>query len=369
MKINDLKIERSNKVEAMAAIMQKAETENRTRSQEEVSEWENLRSEVESLDVEIKAVEAQDELNRSLAEEENETVERNIEIPMEKQSTNVEQLRSIIESGAKGEITRSVKADVAEITPKNIATNLSIVGKEPVYQKIGATIMPEFKGTHVFPYQNPTIAQAVAESAAATQNGVNPSQATLNLSRISVWEEYTEEYLQSINEETFNQIIADLEKGLDRKVSSIVYDTARNFATEVAGADLTYNGLTDLEAGAEVDGKFLCNRKTFYDMKKVKVDDGSGMFLARKNGADTGETIDGSEITYSNLFSDGTNEKYVIYGDMSAIKVGYQDKKVVINPYSNDKEGKIRIVLSAMSGAVCVNPLNFVKTPDLDAAA
>jgi hypothetical protein len=127
-------------------------------------------------------------------------------------------------------------------------------------------------------------------------------------------------------------------------------------------------------AGAEVelDGAFLANRATFFEAKGQPIDAGSGRFLVERAGdvkVGRGVSYDGTPFWYSNLFEDGVDQKYVVYGDTSKIFVAdYGMVEVIIDKYTQAAAGKVIITVNKLADVALKNPAAFAKTPDLDPA-
>lgn len=248
---------------------------------------------------------------------------------------------------------------------------LSIIGKEPVWQRMGCRYLPNLKGTITLPYKSPIIAAALAEKAALTHDTVTNNGVLVAPQRYAVGQIWTKELLASENPALHNAMVADMITSVDRKISADVYAKALAGATEVTITALDKAGLDLLMGGAEIemDGVFASSRATFFEAKGVAIDSGSGRFLATIVNKDLGATYEGIPWFYSSLFADGTNQQYVIYGDFSQIVVAdWGMYEVLVNPYTYAKEGQIEIVVSRIANVSMHDPNAFAKSEDLDAA-
>lgn len=252
--------------------------------------------------------------------------------------------------------------------PNNPIDFLSIIGKKPIWDEMGVRKLPSLKGTITLPYKNPEVAQLLAEKANEIGDVVNKLGTVLSPERYQKSQLWSKEMIASEMPILHNQMIADLIVGVDRKITAEVYKKASAVATEVAAGALTKAGFDALQGEAEVEegGVFASPRKTFFEAKGVKIDNGSGKFLVELDKAGVyGRTYEGVKYFYSKLFDEGA-EKRVVYGDFYEIVVGdWGMFEIIVDPYSNKKTGQVEITVSRIASVACQNPAAFVKTPDL----
>lgn len=252
----------------------------------------------------------------------------------------------------------------------NIDPNLSILGKEPLWQQMGLTILPGLHGQIKLGKKTPDQATKVAEAADLTAESNVPSFVTLSPERFGITDIFTKELLAQENPAVQAAIVADMVKGCDRGLTAEVYTVALAAATEVAAGALTVAGFDALMAAVDIDGAFAMDRGSFFEAKAVKLDAGSGLFLTSL-GAENGvaRSYDGAKIFYSTLFADGANKQYAIYGAWSEMYIGLWDAlEILINPYTYQKSGQIEMTVNRLADTACRNSAAFVKSPDLDAA-
>lgn len=268
------------------------------------------------------------------------------------------------------------------LTPHDTTTNasamdvkvdpsLSIFGKEPMWQRMGITVLPGLTTSVKINKKAAAIAEKVAEKAAITQQGGSPSlSATLSPERYGISDLFDKELLATENAAVQSAILTDLVKGCDRKLTRELYAVALAAATETTGGALTVDGFNKLMAAVDGNGAFAMDRDSFFAAKVVKVDTGSGRFLVNMgNENGFGVSYDGANVYYSTLFDDGTDQQYVIYGDWSQIWAGlWGALEVLFNPYEKDSEGQIKVTVNRLADMVCRDSAAFVKSPDLDAA-
>lgn len=251
-----------------------------------------------------------------------------------------------------------------------IDPNLSIIGKEPLWSQMGLTVLPGLQGSIKLGKKSPDEAEKVAEKTEITETPNTESFVTMSPERFGITDIFTKELLAQRNPAVHAAIVADMVKGTDRKLSAEVYAIALAAATEVTDGDLTVAGFNALMAAIDLDGAFAMDRASFFEAKGVKVDTGSGRFLAGMTGANgVGVTYDGANIFYSTLFADGDAKQYAVYGAWEEIYLGFWGAlEVLLNPYTYQKKGQIEMTVNRLADAVSRNDDAFVKTPDLDDA-
>jgi len=249
----------------------------------------------------------------------------------------------------------------AKVTPNGVAP-LSIMGKAPLWEKLGVDFNPKAKGTYTLPFQDPIVGEKLTELAAVTKDTVTPDGNLIRPRRFSVQKVFSLESIASATDDYLQKVISDMELGADRKISAEVYEKVIAGATEVADADLSKGGFDKLQAGAEVelDGAYIAPRSVFFDAKGVAVDAGSGKFLAELDEPDKGRTYEGSAFFYSNLFSGDQ----VGYGDFSKIHVAdYGMTEVIIDKITLAGKGQIVVTVNKLADVALLNPNAFTKTP------
>jgi len=395
MKLSEeLKIKRAEKVAEMQAILDARKTDGvlRAATTEEATKYDGLKAEVARMDTDIKDAE---ELEARGIEE---PQKRSFNIGGQAKQYNVskaireftkggESALTGIEAEQHQELSRGVSSSGLLIpfhqraantttnatnieTPLAPQLGISILGKEPLFQAMGCTVLPGLQGSFQLAKKAADVAGKYAEEAAITGTPSIPTYVTMAPSRYGITETWSKELLAQENPTVHAAILADMVKSVDRKLTAQVYATALTAATEVAAGALTPAGLDALMAAIEVDGAFAMDRGSFFALKAVKLDAGSGKFLAAmtaNNGI--GLTHDGANVYYSTLFADGTNQQYIIYGAWSEIFIGmYGGLELLIDPYSLQEKGQIRTTVNKLAGIVCRDSGAFVKTPDLDSA-
>ena len=395
MKLSEeLKIKRAEKVARMQAILEARKEAGtlRAATTEETTEYDGLKTDVARMDTDITDAEGLEA--RGVAEPQNRSFQigttpkpYNVSKAIREFAKGGESALTGVEAEQHQELSRGVSSSGLLIPfnqrAANTTTNatniekplapelgISILGKEPLFQSMGCTILPGLQGSFQLAKKAADIAGKYAEEAAITATPSIPTYVTMAPARYGITETWSKELLAQENPTVHAAILADMVKSVDRKLTAQVYAVALAAATAVATGALTAAGLDAMMAAIEVDGAFAMDRASFFGLKAVKVDAGSGLFLAQMAGANgIGRTHDGSSIFYSTLFDDGANQQYAIYGAWSEIFIGmYGGLELLLDPFTLQDKGQIRTTVNKLAGIVCRDAGAFVKTPDLDAA-
>lgn len=393
MKLSEeLKIKRAEKAARMQEILN-ARKENgilRAATTEETTEYTALKAGIDTLDTDIADSEAVE--LRSIPTEtkkvpfiHRETKPYNISKAIREFSDGGASKLSGIEAEQHQELSRGMKSNgllipyhqraVADTTTNAanidllIAPGISIIGKEPLYQSMGCTIMPGLQGSFKLAKKAPDVAEEYAEKATITKKPAVPTYVTMSPSRIGITETWDKELLAQENPQVHAAMIADMIKGVDRKITAKVYAVALAAASEVAAGALTMAGFNALMGAVDLDGAFAMDRASFFTAKGVQIDAGSGKFLSTLTGKNgIGVTHDGANVFYSTLFDDGAAKQYAIYGAWSEIFIGlWGALEMLFDPYTLQEEGQVRTTVNKLTNIVCRNDAAFVKSPDLDA--
>lgn len=260
---------------------------------------------------------------------------------------------------------------MAGVIPKGVA-ELSILGKAPLWARMGVDLNPSAQGTYELPYQSPIVGQKLAELASVTKDTLTPTGTLVKPRRFSAQKVLTLETLASASADYFQKIVDDLNKAADRAITKEVYDKILAGAQAATGGAITKAGFDALRAAAEIemDGAFFAPRTTFFEAAGVPVDAGSGIFLAKLLEADRGLTSDGEDFFFSSLFEDPEDEKYVAYGDPSFIHVAdYGMSELIVDKYTLASKGQIILTFNKLADVALKNPYAFSKTPDLGSSA
>jgi len=388
MKKSDLEIKKSGIAESLLAIRELAKTEDRVLNGEEVTKVTELTRDLTNLEASIVLEDQADELARNLNPTKEPIVEKKVK-------TSLELVRDL--ANAKGqlpdhiqEINREVAAgiasegvfisrfdyasDGANMSPKRVS-GLTIT-ESPVspalWEDMGLTVYPSLTGgTQKLPYMSTILAEEVAEGVGITQQDPSTNHVELTPSRVGVQISVTREGLQTYNQATWDGVMKNVLESIDRKITAKVYAKAYAGATIVAAVTtFTKANFDTLEGSVPVDGKYMMSRKSFFTAKAVVIDSGSGKFLANRVSQDYGETYEGTPIFHSGLFVDASKTKYVVYGAMKQIAIGFWGNdayELIVDPFTNALKGELLITVSKLVDIEIPDvAIAFVKSADLD---
>lgn len=377
MDLNALKQLKSEQAEKILAIRSAVEKENRQMSDDEKNTLTEVKRKVDDLNAQIDLVEQSMELERSIVTpkpEEN------------KKMTDLEAVRSLVDNGQNKELVernsnigQGVKTmgvlvsrtytdgtDGANISPDKVGEGVNYLeGKPALWDEMGATKYPSLAGgTQRLPFMDTFVGAQKTEGNAFADETVNPESIELTPRRFGTTIKVSREGLATFNPSTWNGIMQNAMKVIDRQITGEIFvqaATTTNVTLATAHSKTNYD---ELEGSVPVDGNYMMSRAQFYKAKGVKLDDGSGLFLVKRNGQDKGETYEGTPVYHSALFASPAD--IVVYGVPENIAVGFWGNdayEVIVDPYSAKKTGELEITISKIADVQVVNKdVAFVKS-------
>ena len=357
MKLNELVQKRSKIIDEMEAVLKEAEKHERSMNEEESNKWNELDNQRKDIEKLIEQRKAQDELNAK-------EVKRSINLNKVNKMSN---FKEIIKRN--GDTIENFKVRALDLTAGiydvQTASNISVVGYEPFYKQMGVEIMPNLVNAIKLPYTGAI--KAGKKSPGNRQNNDQTlSTVLLSPERYTITETIGRELLAVGNEAALQAFLMEMVKGCDRAVTKDIYDQALEAASKVSNVDYTTTGLDTLVGEVDGDVSVLMPRAEFYKAKGVKIDDGSGLFLASKINQFAGNLWDGTPVFYSNLF-DGAA---IVAADLKHITVGEfgDEYEVIFDYYSKAPEGQV-VVTVAKIASVKVRNANAVRQAIVSASA
>jgi HK97 family phage prohead protease len=315
--------------------------------------------------------ETKPEVKEENADEPKEEVKRSLTPTKEETKMNfVDEIKRSLDSRKETviELERAAgdgeSANFTNITPV-VVGDLSVVGKAPVWQKLGMDILTGAQGTFTYAYEDPTVGAKLAEIAAVTGQVETDDGTLVKAQRFQVEKTYTKETLKSISPEALAKQMQNLEAGCDRKITEYAFTKALAGAT----ADLTVTGISELgidKLSGAVDSdmpvSLMMSRTNFYAKKSVKVDGGSGINLMTIDG-EFGKTWEGRDVFFSALFADDTQ---YLAGDMSQLLLAdFGGAEILVDPYTKASTGQVVITFTKMAEIIVKNPAGFKKSGTL----
>lgn len=410
-KLNDLLVKRTEKIREMDSILGKVETEKRKRTDEESTRWNTLNGEVQELTDEIKVLERQAELNRTLAgldpleKPEKEAIKRydfvkavreargGVLSGLEKEmhSEAEKELRGV--SGAIGNLylpqmfvkrmylsrderlkraneeTKTTGAASGWIPTFVEDADMGLVVASPLYRDLGVTVYENLQaGKLELPFSQGNSASTPNEQSAATQSTPTKTKGTLTAGRIAGWQNFTMESLAE--QSVLPSILADMIGAIDRRVGYMVANDAvatnvmSGFATSDTAAAITYAGLlaqiSALTSDMFVSEKFLLSKALFYFLASKVKESGTADYIVNFLQGNNQGRIGGIQAFGTSFLPVHDTNKYdSIYGDWKQSYVGFWGGvQLLIDPYTGSDNGYVKITFARM-GAVDSNPYAF----------
>jgi len=251
----------------------------------------------------------------------------------------------------------------------------AVARDNPAVVNMGVRVVPGVTSTFDIPLQvNKMSATMKAENATLDQSDPSVTLKSIVNHRLGAWTRVSKTLLMmnSIVNETF--VASELRKAINEKIDQQFFygdGTGQNLTglfhtvgvnsvpLGANGGAIDHKAIVALETAVETNNyhgsKYVFNSKVRGALKTTRKDAGSGLFLL-----DSGNQLNGYDsLTTNVLKSDltkgtGTNLSPVIFGDFSEafLFVFGQGISLQINPYSEDREGFIRIV-GSMEADVC----------------
>jgi hypothetical protein len=382
--VNDLKIERSKKIEQMEDLVKRVMEENRNKDEAETKLWNDLDTEVKGLDEKISMLERQEELNkRSIV---------SFEIKEERKSLS-ERFAEAMASASRGQMA-SFKASLAEFRAEPLLSNTitqqnTQLGGISIVKQDAKSFLQGL-GTKVYTGVKGQITLTSAAAGNATFPGENTTDVSLNLvpamltlapRRCSINTTYTKEFAANVNDQAIADVMLELEDALWRRIATdLMYNflvDANDASTTIAGSTLAATDIYNLEAGISTAPKspaFVTSPKVSGYLKGLATI--ASVAGPVWNGNPYVGSIDGipaygtpyTGTTAVNGVGSVTSEQ-LFYGDFSEAAVAqFGEVEFTFNPYTYAKEGKIEVVADTMADSGIVNYRAFKWIKDVSIA-
>jgi len=237
---------------------------------------------------------------------------------------------------------------------KSISNEL-VVAKSPaegLMEKLGVRKYTGLTGDFVVPSMAQVSAAFVAEETAVPDASAAPASLKLSPRRLGAYHEVTMETLNSTVPAIWQGIVQDIKDAWYRKqfndLCTQIMADAVDASTTIAGATLAYTDLVNLQANVPYDvvsPAYLTTPKTAAFLKTtVTLSNVAGPVW---EGPVMEGSIDGLPAMSSGLVP---TDK-LIYADFkqAAVAEWGSGLEILVNPYSLDKEGKIRVTISGLT--------------------
>ncbi len=409
-KLNDLKQERARLLEALNAMTELAETEKRSFTEEEQTQFDKDYAKVQEMDTEIEQLEKQLEIQKRMAR-------NNVKTPEQKLEENFDLFKAISTranggnlSGAEAEMhqegvdewTRSsggVKPKPGAIVlPSSdfskraeIGTTdgappikttgsdlLSVVPTPNIMNTLGVTFYEGLTGNFPLPRMGQLTASFVGEKAPVGDAGTNLQKNTLTPRRIGATDAFTIELLSQTNPKVQQRIWQEFIDAIFRGVQIDLFDKIAAGAKILSGHEIsaatlgavTWQHILNLEAAIE---------EQFSGMAYVMSRAQKAKLKAQDKGTDTGKFVwEGKEVNAFPAFATAAlaasnggqaNANFdLIYGYFPGAAVGrWGGVEVIVDPYSSKNEGEIEITANGLFDTDIHNQEHFASLRNADA--
>jgi HK97 family phage prohead protease len=300
--------------------------------------------------------EVEKEVERSFQEEKKVINKMKNELDLVREAINTESAKNTIDisrAAGDGESSKFTK-----LTPVSVA-KLDIVGKAPIWAEMGVDYMPGCSGTVTLPYEDPIIAEQLAELAPVTKQNETDNGTAVSAKRYQVTKVWTLETLANMTNEGLEAQINNLRQAIDRKITADVFNAVFTGAKTVSGVTAVDEaGIDSLVEKCDIDNEysFVMSRSMFYNKKSTKIDSGSGINLMKKSGK-FGQTFDGDKVYFSTL---SPVKNKVAGGDFSKISVlDFEKEHVIIDNVTLSDIGQVKITAVKLANVALRNPNAF----------
>ena len=392
-KLNDLLVERSTLVGKMSGILSRAQSENRARTAEEVTEWNSHNEKVTNLTAEIETLERQLALDQMVAAQTNpetealkkrynigraiagarqgnlDGLEREMHQEAEKELRGITgvvgnlYIPSMLISRANEE-TKTTGLAAGHIPLGVTPPSFSV--PKPLYMELGCTVYENLSaGKLDIPFSKGSTVALVAEEGATAQNAPTKTKGTLSAARYHAWQKYTQEYLAE--NAVLDSLVADWISAVDRGIGSAAINAAvaanvmAGFGTADAGAALDWAGvlaiLAAIDHGDMVSEGMVMSKQLFYKLAgTVKVAGDASMILTGGTGSMKGNVFGVNAYGTPFLPVQATTKYGVVYGDFKQVYVGtWGGIQLLVDPFTSSDNGYVKVTFGRMA-SVTANP-------------
>ena len=399
-RINELQELRAQKIEALKAITASAETEKRYKSNEELTSWNNLKSEVEEIDAELQTLEFEERNNINIVKN---AIQKQVENKENKEVRKYNLSKAITEF-SKGklegfelemhqegetEYKRFGQSANGLIIPSAVLRNFTkasngshisdqaqgydVIADRNLLNTLGVTVYDGLTSNIKMTFSDGFSAAFVAEEGAVAKGAVVESSDELKARRIQGWNTYSREFISQVS--VMPQLLQDMVGSIETAVAGEVVGQILALAAltgydpaTAAGKQLTWADVMKLKAGVKTAQlkapKFVAGGDLYSKLEATAKDAGSGQFIIGEGKIGGYQAVDLQGIVP--VIADGAGDAdtdpthALIFGDMSRAYVGYFGSgiELLVDPYTFSNEGKLKLTYSRL-GDVALNPKAF----------
>ena len=397
----EIKDEKAQLKERASEMIDLCKKEIRDFSPEEQDEYDKIKSQIEELNKELKALEDSLEIKEDDSEEEDEKEEESrkninfIQTTMEKRFSLVKAIRNVANNKPQDELTAAVLAAGSEQVRRSgiaaqgqiqlpesraavtvaaegtdlVATDLfdivTPLRAKNVLIQAGARFMSGLVGNVQFPIMTASNVTWKGETANAADGAPTFSNVTLTPYRLTAYVDVSKQLLAQDSLDVENVIREDLIAAINNKLEATILgngDGKEGGASIIAPKGMrngitattvsNYAGICTLEAA--IDNANVLGSCAYVISNKAK----AALRAMIKGTNSTGMVYDGGYIdgtvayNTSNFGTASNDPNSIIYGDWSNLAIGnWAGIDIVVDPYTVAIAGQVRIVVNAFFDA------------------
>lgn len=395
----EIKDEKAQLKARAIGMIENCKKEIRDFSPEEQEEYDKIKSQIEELNKELKALEEslKEKDNDSEENEENEESEKNSKNNRNMKTKNfslVKAIRSIANNqqldelsaaviamgqeearkagiSAQGQIqlpesraTVTVASEGEDLVATDLFDIVAPLRAKNVLVQAGAKFLGGLVGNVQIPVMAATNVTWKGETADAADGGASFTSVTLTPYRLTAYVDISKQMLaqdsvdveNAIRQDLINAINTKLEQTIlgagDGKEGGSVIVAPKGIRNGITAATIsTFANLCDLEA--TLDNANILGERAYVLSNKAK----AGLRSMLKGTNATGMvyengTVDGTRAFDTSNMGTGANDKALIYGDWSNLAIGnWGGIDLTVDPYTKAAAGQVRIVVNAFFDA------------------
>ena len=356
----------------MSEIISTGEQEARELNENETTELDEIRSQIDALENDIKAKE---EENRNIIKTENKENKKEIRkmnlisminSVLENRQFTEDEVKAMAE--ARAEFAKSGINTRGQIAYRGIAATVEGAGKEAVAEdkwnlevavrnnlvatKMGADFISGLKGDISIPKYAGSNVLWKGETATAEDGQGEFSEVMLQPKRLTATLDISKQFLLQDTVDAEALLIRDLAAAVAEKLDETIFGNGAGDANTPAGlfagvdatkaiADVNYKDVLDLESAVEEKNghnyMFVVSPKVKFALKGTQMANGLQMVFA-------GNEIDG----YKTISSNSVVDKGMICMDPRELVIGqWGGYDITVDPYTKAADGQVRLVINA----------------------
>ena len=372
-KINELKALKTEKVQKLSDIVNKASEERRVKTEEETKSFNALKNEIASIDADVADLEEVERLNKENA------TEKRSEVKSESKNISErfrEFLVNAVENRGPVEFTLEQRADPILQSTQTGLIQKTVGGIDYLItpgfdflRGLGVKFFTGLAGNLTLNDQAQVALTYSSEGQDASTANMAPGSITLAARSISSSQAITKATLAQTSPEVYSNILQVLVESLEAAVTNDLFtqlttDTAGQVSKMAAANGLVFGDLVNMEASL---GDFISVlRNPAYVMPAPVM----GFLKQKPKNTYQQNICENNEINgYKSLSHPGVVAKTIWFGDWSRAVLGeFGAPTIVVDPYTKAASQQIILTVQGLYDSGCWNKRGFVRLPDTSIA-